>query len=954
MAGTHRITQLGRALCLGGAGLGVVVLVGWLIGMPQLAIIVPGLPPMMPNTALCMAALGIGGALRAREHASVARSALAIAAALLALAIGVGTVAEYALQIRTGLDQFFIPVSLGAAVHFPGRPSPPTAVAISLLAAGILFFDTRRAERVRLPEWMILAAAIIAVTALFSQLFGAEALYRLTRMPVIGVSLPTAVALLMISSGLLLERSESGVMRLLLGHGPGSALLLRLAPVAILVPVAFGLVAARLLELPGIASIASDIAIIFAVLTGVTSLASLFLLSITAIRLNKTYEALEQAQARARALFDQAPEGIFIANLDGRYTDANEAACRMLGYSRDEIIGKTIMDLIEPDERKRLDDTREQQLKGAVDVGEWALRHKDGTRIPTEVSASILPDRRWQAFVRDITKRKRAEEALRLSEAKFSGIVSLSADAIVSIGEDRRITLFNAGAEKIFGRPASETIGEPLDILIPERFRAAHRQYVESFAAGSISARHMGGRNANLYGLRRNGEEFPADAAISKLAVGGTSILTVSLRDTTEERRTQNEQRLLAEAGSLLAGTLDLESTLTSVARLAVRELAAVCIIDFVGDDGKMRRLRAACHDPAKDWICRAIAGEGTAEAPLSPVAMNKIGRSLLVQEATVAVLGNWVSSADQLKALQAVDPGSAMLVPLQRGGKHSGVLSLISSRASPKYGPRDLVFAEAIARLAGLSIEKAVLYRTAMRATRARDDLLGIVAHDLRNPLQVISANAHVLNTYEPEELAEAGVEITQSVRRMDRLIQDLLDVTRMEAGQLSLMPERIAPHEIVRDLIESQETLAASAGLAIEADVSWDLPEVWADRDRLSQILENVVGNAIKFSKPGDRISLGARADGNQIVFSVIDTGAGIAKADLDHIFDRFWQADKATRKGTGLGLPIVKALVQAHGGEVRVESTLGKGTSFFFSIPIAAAAKSQDCRTRGTAAS
>jgi signal transduction histidine kinase len=180
------------------------------------------------------------------------------------------------------------------------------------------------------------------------------------------------------------------------------------------------------------------------------------------------------------------------------------------------------------------------------------------------------------------------------------------------------------------------------------------------------------------------------------------------------------------------------------------------------------------------------------------------------------------------------------------------------------------------------------------------------------------------------------------------------LLDVTRIEAGQLSLKPERIAARDIVNELIESQETLAASAALKIGASVPSDLPKVWADRDRLSQILENLVGNAIKFTRPGGRIDVSARADGNQVVFSVTDTGAGIAEADLEHIFDRFWQGHQTKRRGAGLGLPIVKALVQAHGGRVWVQSTVGKGTSFFFSIPTAAGARLVDHRMHGLASS
>ena len=506
-----RVTQarssarVGQYLCFGAASIGLVVFAGWLSGVEQLAILIPGLPPMVPNTAICVAALGIAGGLRRQMHAKDTQIALSVMLAIAVLAIAAATIAEYALQLSTVLDQLFIHTHGGP---HPGRPSPPTAVAVALLSAAIALFDWRPAARIRLPEWLVMAAGLIAFTALLGQLFGAGALYRFLRTPVIGVSLPTAVSVLMISAGLLLERSDTGIMRLVTERGPGNVLLLRLVPVAILAPTLVTLISARLLETPGI----TDVALVFAVLTVVICLANLFLLSITAVRLNDAHDRLERAEAQTHALFEQASEGIFIADLEGRYTDTNDAACRMLGYSRNEIIGKTIMDLIPPEEAGRLQDDKARMLKGGIEVGEWMLRHKNGIRIPVEVSAKILPDGRWQGFVRDISARKRAEEALRLSEAKFSGIVSISADAIVSIDADQRIILFNEGAEKMFGWSNREMIGKPLEELFPERFRAAHRRDVGRFAAGENIARHMGERRVQIYGLRRNGEEFPARA----------------------------------------------------------------------------------------------------------------------------------------------------------------------------------------------------------------------------------------------------------------------------------------------------------------------------------------------------------------------------------------------------------------------------------------------------------
>jgi PAS domain S-box-containing protein len=201
--------------------------------------------------------------------------------------------------------------------------------------------------------------------------------------------------------------------------------------------------------------------------------------------------------------------------------------------------------------------------------------------------------------VRDISERKRLEGELRLSEAKSTGILSIAADAIISIDGDQRITRFNEGAEKIYGYSRAEAIGAPLDMLIPARFRTAHRQHIDRFATTPGTAKKMGVRDG-VVGLRKNGEEFPADAAISNLAVEGTRVLTAVVRDVTEQRRTENEQRFLAEVGPVLATTLDYEETISRIAEMATRALADFCIIDLVDEKDEIRRVKVVSRDPGR------------------------------------------------------------------------------------------------------------------------------------------------------------------------------------------------------------------------------------------------------------------------------------------------------------------------------------------------------------------
>jgi signal transduction histidine kinase len=226
------------------------------------------------------------------------------------------------------------------------------------------------------------------------------------------------------------------------------------------------------------------------------------------------------------------------------------------------------------------------------------------------------------------------------------------------------------------------------------------------------------------------------------------------------------------------------------------------------------------------------------------------------------------------------------------------------------------------------------------LRAVVARDQVLGIVAHDLRNPLHTIMMQAELLERPEPDPERRdqtPRLVISRSASRMNRLIQDLLDVALVEAGELKVERAPLSATDLARDAAESEKPLAAESGLELDLEMSGDAPEVLGDRNRLLQIFDNLIGNAIKFTPKGGRITIGVRPGENEVEFSVADTGRGISPEHTPHVFDRFWQAaTRAKRLGAGLGLPITRGLVEAHGGRIWVESTVGRGSTFFFTIP------------------
>jgi signal transduction histidine kinase len=231
-------------------------------------------------------------------------------------------------------------------------------------------------------------------------------------------------------------------------------------------------------------------------------------------------------------------------------------------------------------------------------------------------------------------------------------------------------------------------------------------------------------------------------------------------------------------------------------------------------------------------------------------------------------------------------------------------------------------------------------LYQAARGATRARDDVLGIVAHDLRSPLNSIVLGIQALRRrgrgVPNAPGAEALDRLLSSAQRMGRLIEDLLDVARLEAGQLSISPSPQPTEGLLREAVEAARPQAGLVHLLL--DEPGALPPVLADRDRLLQVFSNLLGNALKFTPPGGEVRAGARLEGEAVCFYVRDTGPGIAPEALAHIFDRFWQADRRDRRGAGLGLSIARGLVEAHGGRLRVESEPGRGSTFFFTVPVA----------------
>lgn len=536
------------------------------------------------------------------------------------------------------------------------------------------------------------------------------------------------------------------------------------------------------------------------------------------------------------------------------------------------------------------------------------------------------------------------EHDLRASEAKFAGILDIAADAIITVDAAQRIVHFNQGAEHIFGYEHREVIGRPLEMLIPSRYRLAHDGHMQRFAAGTEAARRMGQRR-EIFGLRRGDVEFPAEASISKLATPAGWLFTVVLRDITDRVRVEREQRFLATVGEQLAASLDYEATVRAAANLAVPELADACVLDLAESGHPARRV-VSDGGPERVREPLAVLGSVGAIGPDSPsrvIDVLRTGRPELVSVMTPEWLeAHTDDRPNAMAAWSALGVRSLMILPLMARERAIGTLTMVAAARERHYEMADLVFAEEIARRVTLALENARLYQAARTATRARDDVLGIVSHDLQNPLSAIAMGARVLTEHPPAD-ADGRRQllrmISDSAAWMQRLIRDLLDLSAIEAGRLSVDRRPEQASAIVRSAARMLESAVSERAVLLDVAVPNDLPLIDVDAARIEQVLVNLLGNAIKFSAPGGRIALCASVCPTGVEFSVADRGIGIAPEEQPYVFERYYRArDAMRRRGAGLGLAIAKGIIEQHGGRIWVDSTLGEGSVFSFTLPLA----------------
>ncbi|HEX8906174.1 MAG TPA: PAS domain S-box protein, partial [Longimicrobiaceae bacterium] len=463
----------------------------------------------------------------------------------------------------------------------------------------------------------------------------------------------------------------------------------------------------------------------------------------------------------ARLLLDSvADEAIFALDPSGRVSRWSPGARAVIGYDEAEVLGVHFSrfytrDDVELGLAER--ELRRAQQHGRSETEGWRVR-KDGSRFWAQIVTTALRDEGGRLIgygrvVRDITERLRFDEAIRLSEAKFSGIISIATDAVVSVDEGQRIVLFNQGAEKIFGWTEAEVLGKPLSILLPERVRGRHEGHLRSFAEGPVEAKRMGERQ-EIFGLRKDGTEFPAEASISRLELPGARLFTAVLRDVTERKRAEQavadalrretearaeaeaageRTRFLAEAGAKLSESLDRETVLKTLAALSVPVLADWCVVFLREDDGQVRRVAAAHADPEREPLTRELLGLPVDAASSHPVAQAlETGEPVLDAE----IPGDWIervaAGSEHARILRELGMRAVLVVPLLLRGQVLGAMGLVMSGEARRFDDAAVTVARELALRAALAVENTRLYGAAQSAIRAREDVLHVVSHDL------------------------------------------------------------------------------------------------------------------------------------------------------------------------------------------------------------------------------
>jgi PAS domain S-box-containing protein len=675
---------------------------------------------------------------------------------------------------------------------------------------------------------------------------------------------------------------------------------------------------------------------------------------------------------------------MYLLDPQGRVATWNRGAERIEGYRADEIIGQHFSCFYQPHEVRAGKPSEELRIAaetGRFDEERWSVR-KDGALFWASVLITALrgPGGELRGFgrlTRDLTDRKRAEEIarelfreqaarsaaeqaearLRESEERYRQlsrrlevILEGVADGITAQDQSNRLVFANGAAARMSGfSSARELMGTPVEQIVA-KFDMFDEQ------GSPLDASKLPGRLA-LDGLDPEpvlvrvrdrataAEWWSLIRATPVRDQNGKPELAVNIfHDVTNRRRAELAARTLARATEVLFETFDYEKALNDLGATLVPELADWCSIDLV-EDGEIKLVAVANVDPEKAAMARALRTSHPELATDSGVGeVIRSGRSQLYSEISSAAFERDIPDPETRASVLQLDLRSLAIVPLKTHDATLGALTLCTVQAGRRYDEHDLALAEELGRRAGIAIENARLYRDAQRAIRLRDEFLSIAGHELKTPLTALDLQLQSLlagvtrgqTALPPDRWEERLRKTIAQSRRIGRLVHELLDVSRITSGRLLLEFETFDMARLVEETIERHAGELARSGSEISFEAQGETVGAW-DPSRLDQVVSNVLNNAIKYGA-GKPIDVRVQGDGEAVSLSIRDRGIGIPPERQSKIFQRFERAvSERNYGGLGLGLWIVREIVQAHGGSVRFESEPGQGSTFFIELPV-----------------
>ncbi|HKP46018.1 MAG TPA: PAS domain S-box protein [Pyrinomonadaceae bacterium] len=610
-----------------------------------------------------------------------------------------------------------------------------------------------------------------------------------------------------------------------------------------------------------------------------------------------------------RLAFEAAPNAMVMVNERGAINLLNAQVESLFGYSKDQLMGQPIETLVPS--RFREEHPAHRQMfaanptSRAMGAGRdlYGLR-KDGTEVPIEIGLNPVSTPQGMvvlASIIDITDRKKAQESLRRSEQQLAGVIASAMDAIITVDDEQRIVLFNNAAERMFLFPAEDTIGQPLDRFIPERFRDAHEDHIKAFGKTHVTRRTMGKLGA-LYGLRGDGEEFPIEASISQIESDNGKLFTVILRDITERKRADEALREQARI-------LDLAPVL-------IRDLNGRIMFWNTGAE----QMFGWTKEEALDKISHTLL-------------QTEFPRPLEEIKARLFARNHWEGELSHTtKDSQRIMVASHWVIHRDQQGKAKAILEVNNDITERKQAEREI-------RRLNEELERRVADRTAQlqAANKELEAFSYSVSHDLRAPLRHINGFSQALLEDYGDQLDGTAHSYLQEVRaasqEMAQLIDDVLQLARISRSEMRsevVDLSTIAQHVCAELKLSEPERKVA---IDIENNVT-----AHGDKRLLKIVLTNLLANAWKFTgrQLHPHIAFGQQNKNGDRVYFVRDNGAGFDMAYVDKLFGAFQRLHTAGDfEGTGIGLATVQRIVSRHGGRVWAEGEVDTGATFYFSL-------------------